>query len=118
MATPEDSHLLNALVRMVVPLRREFGRQLDVQHFLHDLAYARDIIDLALSSKDTRLVEYARYVETRRFGPRIAQAGPSSAPAADPPAAPIPAAPAAAPAKPTAEELRARVMKKYTDGLR
>lgn len=120
MAAPEDSQLLNALVRMVVPMRREFGRSLDVQTFLHDLAYARDILDQALTSSDARLLEYAKYVETRRFGPRLAHspvapAAPISAPE---PVAPPSAAAEAPSGKPSAEELRARVMKKYTDGLR
>ncbi len=35
--TPDEQEVLNTVVRMVVPMRREFGRQLDVRHFLHDL---------------------------------------------------------------------------------
>lgn len=111
-----DSQLMDVLVRMVVPMRREFGRQLDVRQFLHDVVYAQDVVTQALGSKDARLLEYARYVEQRRFGPRdVAPPTPGPAAKAAEPAAP---AKAAKPASPTADELRERVMKKYTGGLR
>ncbi|HEV7915457.1 MAG TPA: hypothetical protein VGP22_16950, partial [Albitalea sp.] len=92
----------------------EFGRHLNVGQFLHDFTYAREVLDEALRSTDSRLLEYARYVETRLDGPRIANAvaAPAAAPAAVVAPAPAPAAPS------TAEEMRARIMKKYTDGLR
>lgn len=54
---------MNVAVRMVIPLRREFGRMLDVSHFLHDALYARDIVDLAKSSRDARLRGYAAFLE-------------------------------------------------------
>jgi hypothetical protein len=113
-----DSQIMNYVVRMVVPMRREFGRQLDVGQFLHDVIYAREVLDEALRSRDTRLQEYARVVETRLLGPRAASATPvpAKAVAAEPPAEIAKRAPAAA--GPSAEELRARIMKKYTDGLR
>jgi hypothetical protein len=132
MATDNpDSQIMNTLVRMVVPMRREFGRQLDVRQFLHDFAYAREVLEQALGSNDPRLLEYARYVEKRLHGPRIADT-PAVAPAAAVPASPMAAAPAIAAAKPapapapaatdangaSAEELRARVLRKYTGGLR
>ncbi len=111
-----DSQLMNYLVRMVVPMRREFGRQLNVGQFLHDFSYAREVLDEALRSQDPRLLDYAKYVERRLHGPRIAD----SATAAPAPAAPAPEAAAAPPpaGSPSAEELRARVLKKYTTGLR
>jgi hypothetical protein len=129
MASPsDDSKIVNYLVRMVVPLRREFGQHLDVQHFLHDLEYAQDVLQKALSSQDTRLREYGEYVSKLRLGPRmgepsdipipmpkIANKTPSSAPAQAP-------AITTAQSTPTSElteaELRARIMKKYTSGLR
>jgi hypothetical protein len=112
-AADDNSHLMNYLVRMIVPLRREFGRSLDVGQFLHDFSYAREVIEQALSSQDPRLREYATYVQQRYHGPR----------ASDPPA---PAVVAAAVSKPSAESelaaeeaaLKARMLKKYTDGLR
>ena len=110
-----DSQLMNYVVRMVVPMRREFGRQLNVGQFLHDFAYAREVLDEALRSKDSRLLEYARYVETRLHGPRVANAAPTAS-AAQPAAGDAPKSPAAAPL--TADEMKAMILKKYTDGLR
>src|SRR4029453_6640576 len=75
MSAPDpgsNSELMNYLVRMVVPMRREFGRSLDVRHFLHDLEYARDVIQQALTSQDARLLQYAKYVEQHHLGPRNA----------------------------------------------
>ena len=67
---------MNVAVRMVTPLRREFGRMLDVSHFIHDDAYARGIIDLAKSSCDARLRGYAAFLELHRgLGPAVPPAG-------------------------------------------
>jgi hypothetical protein len=114
----DDNQLMNYLVRMIVPLRREFGRSLDVQQFLHDFVYAREVIEQALGSQDARLREYAVYVQQRYHGPRVADSPP-------PPAAAAPAAAAEPAAKTGAAdtaadeaELRARMLKKYTNGLR
>lgn len=124
-----DTHgkAMNTLLRMVVPIRREFGRNLDVQHFLHDLEYRKDIIEQALQSQDTRLRDYAKYVEQLLGSPRTASNPPS------PPTA-TPAAPAAsviesafasteAPStivepKSREDELREQILRKYTTGLR
>ena len=118
-AAENDSHLMNYVVRMVVPMRREFGRTLNVVQFLHDFSYAREVLDEALRSKDTRLLEHARYVEQRMHGARNtdvpADASASSA-AARPVAANKP--PLVPTAGPTEDDLKARVMKKYTSGLR
>jgi len=112
-----NSELMNYLVRMVVPMRREFGRQLDVRHFLHDLEYAREVIRQALSSQDPRLLQYAKYVEDHHLGPRNASNAPAARPAEEAAASHVPneVAPSA---NPTAEEMRERVLRKYTSGLR
>lgn len=55
---------MNVTVRMVIPLRREFGRMLDVSHFMHDDVYARGMIDLAKSSSDARLRGYATFLNS------------------------------------------------------
>jgi hypothetical protein len=119
MSAPNDSDLMNTLVRMVVPMRREFGRQLDVRHFLHDLEYAREVIQQALTSQDPRLQHYASYLAAHHLGPRNANQA-TRLPQVDTPAEPPAAERANAPtrANPTAEELRQRVLKKYTTGLR
>ncbi|HSW23549.1 MAG TPA: hypothetical protein VLJ62_12330 [Burkholderiaceae bacterium] len=124
MTQPDPGHgdLMNYLVRMVVPMRREFGRQLDVRHFLHDLEYAREVIRQALSSQDPRLLQYAKYVEDHHLGPRNASNAPAAQPAeqAAAPAAAMPHVPneVAPSANPTAQEMRERVLRKYTRGLR
>jgi hypothetical protein len=125
MSAPDpgsNSELMNYLVRMVVPMRREFGRQLDVRHFLHDLEYAREVIQQALTSQDARLLQYAKYVVEHHLGPRNASNAPAqkTEKAADKPAAPAPAEKVEVPlsANPTAEEMRERVLRKYTGGLR
>jgi hypothetical protein len=135
-----NSDLMNYVVRMVIPMRREFARSLDVSHFLHDFTYAQEIIGQAKVSKDARLREYATYLESKMFGPRNAATPPpgahsqvyeptAAAPLAEmvvpPTAAKPPVAPAApaTPAAPTSAELseaemRARMMSKYKSGLR
>lgn len=110
----DHSHLMNYLVRMIVPLRREFGRNLDVTQFLHDFAYAREVMDQALSSQDPRLREYANYVQQRYHGPRVADSPALQAAPAKPAAAPLAASSQAV----DEAELKARMLKKYTDGLR
>jgi len=112
-----DSRLMNYLVRMVVPLRREFGRSLDVHHFLHDLSYAKEVLEDALKSQDPRLREYASYVQQLLHGPRVPAAPPPPPAPADAPAAKAAAKPAA-PEDAQAEALKQQIMKKYTSGLR
>lgn len=112
-----DSATLNYAVRMVVPFRREFGRSLDVSHFLHDFVYAKEIIDQAKSSQDARLREYAGYFETRLLGPRDASRAVSPvSPTGGTPAATLAPEPEAA--ELSEAELRARIMSKYRSGLR
>ena len=119
----DDNEIMNYLVRMVVPMRREFGRKLDVGQFMHDFQYATEVLEQARASADPRLRDYGLYVEKRMHGARIADStppAPSPAPAPVAKAAAAPAPPAASPAadKATEDELRARVLKKYTSGLR
>ncbi len=110
-----DGPLMNVVIRMVVPLRREFGRQLNVSQFMQDPTYARNVLAEALGSRDARLRDYAQYVNSRMMGARIsAPPTAAAAPAVDLPALP----PEGRPAESTEEELRARVLRKYTTGLR
>jgi hypothetical protein len=107
-----DGQIINYLVRMVVPMRREFGRNLDVEHFLHDGAYAREVLQHARSSRDQRLRDYAAHVEKA-----LGHEGDATVPAdlhthaAAPPAG-------AAEADTQDEALRASMLKKYVSGLR
>ncbi len=129
----DDSEIMNYLVRMVIPMRREFGRKLDVGQFMHDFQYAAEVLEQASSSVDPRLREYGLYVEKRMHGARIADStspppkstpAPAPAPAPAPTTvdkaatAPTPPAPSPAADEATETELRARLLKKYTSGLR
>ncbi len=112
-----ESQVLNCVVRMVVPMRREFGRTLDVQRFLREPDYAQAVIDQALASRDLRLRDYALYVQRHLGGPREVDAPPVPGAAATAAAADA-AAPPAPGGEPSEAELRERVLRKYTGGLR
>lgn len=122
-ALPHDE-LLNYLVRMVVPMRREFGRTLDVSQFMRDKAYAYEILAEASRSRDPRLLDYVRHVERSLHSPRLRAPDGDSKP-------PEPVADSPPPSgfthsqlyaedghRLTADELRDKVKKKYTGGLR
>ena len=119
MSVFADSDIINYAVRMVVPMRREFGRKLGVQQFMRDGDYARQVLDEALTSQDARLREYATYVSQRLMSTRIA-VGPAAHGAAA--ATSNPAAPQAPDSSdpPAGDDkaLRDRVLRKYTGGLR
>lgn len=126
MSTPPDSPansaVLNFVVRMVVPMRREFGRSLDVQQFMRDAAYARAVLEQARTSRDQRLLDYAEYVSRHLGGAREVDPPPHGAEPAQQPMPPSagPDVPAAAgdAGDATAAEMRARMLRKYTSGLR
>jgi len=114
---PPDSDLMTYAVRMVIPMKREFGRSLDVHQFLHDLPYATEVIQEALKSNDERLRGYAAYAQTKIFGPRGGEPLP---PAASATAETVPPAPAASAADEMeiSEDLRAKAIARYKSGLR
>ena len=70
--TSPNMPLIDLAVRMVVPMRREFGRVLDVQQFMHDARYAADVLAQALSSQVPRLRGYAEYANKCMFAARHA----------------------------------------------
>lgn len=111
-----DSRTMNYLVRMVVPMRREFGCSLDVSCFLRDMGYAREMLDHARQSQDQRLRDYAACVEKAMRGVRTEPvAAPRDEPVRASEAEPEPAMPDL-----KAEELalKASIAKKYIAGLR
>jgi hypothetical protein len=110
-----DSDLMNYLVRMVIPIKREFGRTLDVQKFLIDRPYAVEVIHEAMQSHDPRLQEYAVYVQGKVFGPR--SAGGRPAPAARQPD-PVSAIFRPESTGATTEDLHKKRLDKYKTGLR
>ena len=81
MNLSHNAQVLDALVRMVVPMRREFGYALDVQAFMHDAAYAHQVLGRALTSQVDRLRQYAEIVH-RTMAASEAQTRPNIARAA------------------------------------
>lgn len=123
-----DSETMNYVVRMVIPMRREFGRSLDVPHFMHDFAYAKEVIEQAKISQNEKLREYAYLIDSRLFGPRYSGATEAATPSAPKPsknparlADEVISTPDVAPAPAnqlTEHEMRLRMMAKYKGGLR
>jgi hypothetical protein len=62
VGTPFHTDMQNTLVRMVIPMRREFGCALDVQQMRSDRAYAEGIVEQALTSQVQSLRDHARLV--------------------------------------------------------
>jgi len=120
-----DRELINALLRMVAPMRREFGYVLKVQHFLHDLDYAQDVLKKAYGSQDALLCEHAQYVGKLLLGPRLGEPSQDST-STTPKAASKPltdtssslAKQGSQASELTEQELLARIKMKYTSGLR
>lgn len=119
---PADGGLMNIALRMVIPMRREFGRALDVQHFLHDFAYAQEVLTEARTSQNPKLREYAQYLDGKLLGPRNASA---PAPAVSERIASLTAdAPTASKSETaqteqqTDDEARQLMLAKYRSGLR
>lgn len=68
-----DAELLNALIRLMTPFRRIFQQTLDVNRFLVDGTYAKDIVDRLMSADDPRLLVAAEFLRGRLPGEGIAQ---------------------------------------------
>lgn len=137
-----DTEVLNNVMRLSIPLRREFSMSLDLQRFMRDATYAKEVIEQALASSDAKLRERASYLKARIFGlkgetPPKSEIGitetffappPAIKPAAlampvpAPVAATLPAESTAKSTEPAEEEseaaMRARMMSKYKTGLR
>lgn len=101
------------LVRMVTPMKREFGRTLDVRQFLVDRPYATEVIHEALQSKDERLIGYAQYVQSTIFGPRSnpSSSGQALVASSEPESSSVER-------EERSEKLKAKVLDKYKSGLR
>ena len=85
--TVDPSTFIHQAIKLVVPMRREFGRSVRVENMLSDPAYAQAVLDLALTSDNERLREQALYVQRMLPGPRggtsvSESAGSSGSPAA------------------------------------
>lgn len=83
MATSfQQSDFITHALKMVVPMRREFGRNVNVQTMLSDRQYAHEVFEVALSSGNAQLREEAAYLQRMLEGPRQMAAMPASVPAA------------------------------------
>ena len=87
MQLSQNAQVLDAVVRMVVPMRREFGCPVDVQAFMRDAAYAHQVLGQALNSQVERLRQYAEVAQRHLMPPenkpaRTAAPAPMRAPAA------------------------------------
>jgi hypothetical protein len=111
-----DSDVLNRVMRMVVPMRREYNRSLEVRQFMNDAVYAKDIIDQAIASKDDKLKENGAYLSNKIFGPRNDVQNAAASQGSDIAAPSVPANTAAEEESEAA--MRARMMAKYKTGLR
>lgn len=114
---PADTLIMPFVTRMVVPLRQEFGRLLDVHRFMAEPAYAQAVLELARGSKDQRVRDYADYVARHLGGARE-----SHAPRVEEPAPGFePTAPSVARLEEEAaqaEAQRQKIVKKYEGGVR
>lgn len=110
--TFHQSDFITHALKMVVPMRREFGRNVNVQTMLSDRQYAHEVFEMALSSSNAQLREQAAYLQRLLGGPRQVAAAPAAA------AAP----PARAAAEPGVDSelgrLQALQAAKYRAGLR
>lgn len=69
MQLSQNAQVLDAVVRMVVPMRREFGCSVDVQAFMRDAAYAHQVLGQALNSQVERLRQYAQVAQRHLVPP-------------------------------------------------
>lgn len=116
MTTFRQSDFITHALKMVVPMRREFGRNVNVQTMLSDRQYAHEVFEMALSSSNAQLREQAAYLQRLLGGPRQVAAAPSAVPSVSPAVAAQ--APEASAVDSELGRLQARQAEKYRTGLR
>lgn len=57
------SDFITHALRLVVPMRREFGRSVNVQAMLDEPGYTRDVITLAMSSTNPQVRAEAVFLQ-------------------------------------------------------
>ena len=72
------SDFITHALRIVVPMRREFGRSVNVQAMLDEPGYARDVITLAMSSTNPQVRTEAEHLQALLAAPRPAAAQPAT----------------------------------------
>src|SRR5262245_5204574 len=105
---PDRSEIIDHIVRMVVPVRREFGKSINVTRMLDDTVYAQSAFDLVLASQNEQLRKQASYLQTAILGPRNATAAQVAHARTAPPTT----------ESEDARRARAETMGKYRSGLR
>lgn len=85
--TVSQSEIISLAMKLVVPMRREFGLRVNVTNLLSDGTYAESIFQVASGSGNERLREEASYLQRMIFGPREGSAAPAAAQARPAPAA-------------------------------
>lgn len=73
-----SSDVFTRVMRLVVPMRREFAKNIDVRNFLYDAAYAEEVLKLALSSQNEKVKDAAECLwrlvfETREAGSALTE---------------------------------------------
>ena len=76
------SQFIELAIKLVVPMRREFGRSVRVEHMLSDPNYAQAVLAVAATSQNERLREQAQYLQGLLGGPRSVSAPPATPPEA------------------------------------
>jgi len=83
-----DRELLNALVALTAAFRRHFRRALEIDRFLSDTVYAKEVVDWLVSENDPALAQTTQFLRGRiqgsptGTGMKVAQApGQGTAPA-------------------------------------
>jgi hypothetical protein len=64
-----SSDVFARAMRLVVPMRREFGKNIDVQNFLYNPTYAKEVLDMAGSSQNEKVKENVEYLGRMILGP-------------------------------------------------
>ena len=64
-----DRELLNALVALTTAFRRHFRRALEIDRFLSDSAYAKEVVDWLVRENDPALAQTTQFLRGRIHGP-------------------------------------------------
>lgn len=60
-----DGELLNVLIRLMTPFRRQFRQSLDVNRFLADSAYAESVVEQLVNTEDPRILGAVHFLRER-----------------------------------------------------
>lgn len=90
-----DRELLNALVGLTAAFRRHFRRALEIDRFLSDTTYAKEVVDWLVRQNDPALAQTTQFLRGRIHGAGAVAATQAPGPAVPaPPSASVPGEPA------------------------